>query len=173
LPLLCGVVGYFVALAAFYTLRTIQEGQGRITAPKAQFVPWVNGNGKTQENGVAPGTTVQFSGAADFQDDLSVLWNLRPKSDQVGVTPPPAGTLSATGVLMAPNAAWIASNTREFLRLGCCRYEHSRSVHLCRVRSCISSQEFWPLDHSFAFDMPALGKPYPALPCFLRHDVLL
>src|SRR5262249_46351702 len=110
LPLLSLLVGYFVALAAFYTLRSIQEGQVRVTAPESQFVQWQDGNGKTHDNGVTAATLIQFSGAADFPDDISVLWDLRPKGRPVGAPVPPAGTLSPTGLLTVPDATWVGAN---------------------------------------------------------------
>lgn len=109
LPLLSGLVGYFVALAAFYTLRSVTTGQVRITAPAAQFVAWTDSNQKRQENGVAASAAVQFTGAADFSDDMSVMWELKPKDGQTQV-PAPAPGISAAGLLTAPDAAWIAAH---------------------------------------------------------------
>jgi len=110
LPVICGLVGYFVALAAFYTIRSVDGGQVRITAIDLQFVPWTDAAGKTHDNGVSAGTTIRFSGAADFEDDISVLWDLKPKDNNAAAPPLPAGAMSADGLLTVPNAAWVAAN---------------------------------------------------------------
>ena len=86
LPLLSALVGYFVALAAFYTLRSAQEGLVRITAPTDDLETWNDPSQKTKTraNGLSAGKEIQFAGAAaDFSEDLSVLWELRPADRSV------------------------------------------------------------------------------------------
>lgn len=109
LPLLCGLVGFFIALAAFYTLRSFSSGQVRITAPANQFVQWLDSNQHSHENGVAAGKAVQFSGAADFDDDLSVAWELKHQNKQSASVQLPVA-ISNTGLLTAPDSNWIAAN---------------------------------------------------------------
>lgn len=101
LPVLSSVAAYLVALAAFYTLRTLNDGVVRVT-PSAQLKD-VDG----KKNGVAAGQKIQFAGSANFPDDVSVAWTLRCKRQ-----PEPTGgpTLSATGELTAPDATWIGNN---------------------------------------------------------------
>ena len=109
LPLLCGLVGFFIALAAFYTLRSYSSGQVKITASASQFVQWLDSNQHSHDNGIAAGKSVQFSGAADFDDDLSVLWELKQQNRQTASVQLPTG-ISASGLLTAPDAAWIGAN---------------------------------------------------------------
>jgi hypothetical protein len=110
LPLLCGLVGFFIALAAFYTLRSFSSGQVKISAPPERFVQWLDSNQHSHDNGIAPGTIVQFSGAADFTDDLSVIWELKQQSKQTSAVQFPANTLSPAGLLTVPDATWFTSN---------------------------------------------------------------
>jgi len=110
LPVICGLVGYFVALAAFYTIRSTDGGQVKITALDKQFVPWTDSAGKAHDNGVPAGARIQFSGAADFEDDISVLWDLKPKDNSPAAPPLPAGTINANGLLTVPDSAWVAAN---------------------------------------------------------------
>ena len=115
LPVVTAAAGYLVALAAFYAIRSAQDGQVRITAPAAQFVPWKDDKGNKHENGVAAGTKVQFSGASDFNDDMSVLWTMTPKGNPPGAPAlPPGAGISADGLLTAPDATWMKDN-RDFL----------------------------------------------------------
>lgn len=114
LPLLIGVASYFIALTAFYTLR--QSGDVRITAPKSLFVLWTDKTtDKTYQNGIRSGTTIQFAGAADFPDDISVIWSLVPKAPRAVVlpapSPPNSPTIQATsGLLTAPDHDWVLAN---------------------------------------------------------------
>jgi hypothetical protein len=73
-------------------------------------VQWTDSNGKAHDNGVAASSLVQFSGAADFPDDISVLWDMRPKDNQAGAPALPPDTLSTSGLLTVPDAAWIAAS---------------------------------------------------------------
>jgi hypothetical protein len=110
LPLLCGLVGFFIALAAFYTLRSFSSGQVKITAPANQFIEWLDSNQKSHNNGVPAGKSVQFSGAADFDDDVSVSWGLKQQEKQMTTVDLPAITMSATGLLSAPSTEWVTAN---------------------------------------------------------------
>ena len=110
LPLLCCLVGYFIALAAFYTLRSFSSGQVKITAPASQLVEWLDSNQKSHDNGVPAGKSIQFSGAADFDDDISVSWSLKQQDKQMAPVDLPAATMSATGLLIAPSSDWVTTN---------------------------------------------------------------
>lgn len=109
LPLLCSLVGFFIALAAFYTLRSFSSGQVKITAPANQFVQWLDSNQHSHDNGVAAGRSVQFAGAAEFDDDLSVIWSLKQQTKQTAVVRLPVD-ISPNGLLTAPDAAWLTEN---------------------------------------------------------------
>ena len=109
LPLLAGLVGYAVALAAFYTLRSGLEGQVRL-ATTDPFSTWNDDNQKPHNSGLTAGKKVQFAAAADFYDDLSVLWELKPKFQDGNPPSLPEGTLTATGLLTAPPKEWLTAN---------------------------------------------------------------
>jgi hypothetical protein len=111
LPLLCGIAGFFVALAAFYTLRTAFSGQVRITAPGERFLIWTDSKGQSFDNGVPLGSQVQFAGVAEYADDLSVRWELKPLKTDVHASVLPANTITAYGLLTVPDQAWLQQHT--------------------------------------------------------------
>ncbi len=101
LPVLSFIAAYLVALAAFYTLRTLNDGLVRVT-PVGELKD-VDG----KKIGLAAGQKVQFAGAANFPDDVSVSWSLKCTRQ-----PEPAGgpSISATGELTVPDAAWMTGH---------------------------------------------------------------
>jgi hypothetical protein len=114
LPILSCLVGYFIALASFYTIRSTQEGDVRITALKDRFVSYLSADGKTMlDNGVRPASVIQFTGAAACANDLSVSWELLPATQKIGLEAP-AGAIDASGKLTVPDEAWIKQLVDKF-----------------------------------------------------------
>jgi hypothetical protein len=105
-PILSTLAGYLIALSAFYTIRTFGEGVVRITSPKLSS--WSDASGKG-DNGVPADLKVQFSGAANFPDDMSVSWSLNGQNAAAGGAGR-APSLDTTGELTAPDNTWIQNN---------------------------------------------------------------
>ena len=79
--------------------------------PKGQLSAWTDGNGNKGENGVPAGAKIQFAGAANFPDDMSVSWSLNCQTPLMGGDGR-APVLSATGELTAPDKPWIQNNPK-------------------------------------------------------------
>jgi hypothetical protein len=74
IPIIMFLVGFTVSLSAFYTVRSQHTDDVAITvSPKSAYVAL-----GSSRLGVLPGAVIQFSGAANSLDDVSVIWDFEP-----------------------------------------------------------------------------------------------
>jgi hypothetical protein len=112
LPVLSAVVSYLIGLAAFYTIRTMGDGGVRVTI-RPRLVDWIGPDHKRNSTGVLEGTEVRFSAFADFIDDVSVTWDLKPGEHIEALVKDGQGAWDAkSGTLRVPSGTWISQNDK-------------------------------------------------------------
>jgi hypothetical protein len=70
-PIALWFVGFTVSLSAFYTVRSAEAGEVRITYSPHGDVNGLGGN----HIGIPPATTIQFAGAANSPEDVTIEWS--------------------------------------------------------------------------------------------------